>query len=239
MKKSYIDVKYSEHDKPFTDYPSNFAKYIMDRFHLKKGDSLLDTGTGRAEMLNAFGNLGMKVEGCDLEAPPASLTRFTVKEFDLTKDKFPYENDTFDVVFSKSVLEHIYEPKHYLREIYRILAPGGILILLTPDWKSQYKTFYDESTHVHAYTTISVKDSLVINGFQDVGVELFHHHEFIWRSTFWRILATFLSMFYTSAIARKLEKWTGVKYLRWAAEKNVLGYGYKQSNQREDLSTPD
>ena len=233
----YIDVTYSERDKPFTSYPVTLAKYFMQRFHLKQGDSLLDTGTGRAEMLNAFRTLGVKAVGCDLEAPPASMTEFEVKEFDLTKERFPYEDNTFDVVFSKSVLEHIYDPKHYLRAIYRILEPGGIFIFLTPHWKSQFMTFYDESTHVHAYTPLSAKDALVLNGFQNVHTELFHHHEYMWKSAFWRIVAMFLRRIYTTPTARKLEKITKNKFLRWAVEQNVLGYGFKGESAKYSPET--
>lgn len=230
--KKYLEVTYSEHDKPFTNYPSVLAKYVFRRFRLKKGDSLLDTGTGRAEMLNAFRAIGVKAVGCDLEAPPTGMTNFEVKEFDMTKELFPYEDNRFDVVFSKSVLEHIYDPKNYLREIYRILSPGGVFVFFTPDWRSQFMTFYDESTHVHAYTPLSAKDALVLNGFQNVHTELFHHHEYMWNSAFWRMVGIFLRRIYTTPTARKLEKITKNKFLRWAVEQNVLGYGFKGENSK-------
>lgn len=223
----YLEVTYNTSDKPFTNYPSILAKYLIDRFGIRQGAALLDTGTGRGEMMNAFYNLGLRAVGCDLDSPPREFTQLEVKEFDITKDPFPYEDNTFDVVFSKSVLEHIYNPKHYFTEIYRILAPGGIFIILTPDWRSQWKTFYDESTHVHAYTPLSVRDCFLLNGFQNVNAELFHHHPYMWRRSFWRIVAMFLRRLYTTPTARKLEKVAKNKFLRWAVEQNVLGYGYK------------
>lgn len=230
MKKKFLEVTYNEKDKPFTNYPFVLAKYLIDRFGIEKGSTLLDTGAGRAEMLNAFAELGMRALGCDLEIPPVEFTKSEIKEFDLTKDRFPYEDNAFDVVFSKSVLEHIYIPKHYLSEVYRILVQGGIFIVLTPDWKSQFKTFYDESTHVHAYTSLSVRDVLLLNGFKNVKAELFYHHEYMWESKFWRATARFLRFFYSTPTARRLEKITKNKFLRWAVEQNVLGYGFKLDN---------
>lgn len=229
MKMRYLNITYNEKDKPLTNYPTVLAKYLIDRFGIRPGANLLDTGTGRAEMLNAFYSLGLRVCGCDLEAPLPKFTQLEVKEFDLTRDPFPYKDNVFDVVFSKSVLEHIYNPKHYFTEIYRILAPGGIFIILTPDWRSQWKTFYDESTHVHAYTPLSVRDCFLLNGFQKVQAELFHHHPYLWRSAFWRMVAWCLRRLYTTPIARKLEKVTKNKFLRWAVEQNVLGYGYNRT----------
>ncbi len=235
-KRSYISVTYDQNDKPITEYPKVLAQYLIDRFKLKSGAKLLDTGCGRADMLNAFSRLGLVGYGCDIEACPGDYTACEVKEFDFSKDTFPYPDNFFNVVFSKSVLEHLYDPRNYLREIYRILAPGGVVIIFTPDWKSQYKTFYDESTHVHAYTVLSVKDCLVLNGFKYAHTELFNHHKLIWRSRLWRLVAKFLSMLYTSETARKLEKITKIKYLRWAAELNVLGYGFKHDENKAAAS---
>jgi len=45
----------------------------------------------------------------------------------------PIEDSYFDVVFSRYVLEHIEKPEEFLREMYRILKPGGYFIFLTPN----------------------------------------------------------------------------------------------------------
>ena len=66
MKKKFLEVTYSEKDKPFTNYPFILAKYLVSRFNLKEGGTLLDTGTGRAEMLNAFTKLGLRKINADV-----------------------------------------------------------------------------------------------------------------------------------------------------------------------------
>ena len=53
----------------------------------------------------------------------------------------------FDVIYSKSVIEHFYYPEKILKEAYRVLKPGGIIITLTPDWEFIYKSFYEDFTH--------------------------------------------------------------------------------------------
>lgn len=45
-----------------------------------------------------------------------------------------FEDDTFDCVFSHALLEHLHEPVKALAEFRRVLKPGGMLGVCTPDW---------------------------------------------------------------------------------------------------------
>jgi SAM-dependent methyltransferase len=59
---------------------------------------------------------------------------FTCTCFDAEKDRFPYDDNTFDLVTWCEVIEHLTEnPVHALSEIYRVLKPGGVLVLSTPN----------------------------------------------------------------------------------------------------------
>ena len=53
----------------------------------------------------------------------------------------------FDVIFSKSLVEHFYYPEKIYQEMHRVLKNGGIIITMTPDWEINYKTFYEDYTH--------------------------------------------------------------------------------------------
>ena len=48
---------------------------------------------------------------------------------DFTKENLPYGEDIFDVIFSKSVIEHLYYPEN-LFEAKKILKHGGLLITM-------------------------------------------------------------------------------------------------------------
>ena len=48
-------------------------------------------------------------------------------------EALPFENNKFTCIFGLSVLEHLLYPCRYLQECKRILAPGGKLVLLTPN----------------------------------------------------------------------------------------------------------
>jgi 2-polyprenyl-3-methyl-5-hydroxy-6-metoxy-1,4-benzoquinol methylase len=55
-----------------------------------------------------------------------------------------------------AVIEHLDDPEVVLIESRRILDQGGILIINTPNWKLDYKNFYNDPTHKHPYTPESL-----------------------------------------------------------------------------------
>ena len=58
----------------------------------------------------------------------------TSAHFNLEEDVFPWPDDTFDVVVFCEIIEHLLmDPARVLREIHRVLRPGGRLILTTPN----------------------------------------------------------------------------------------------------------
>ncbi len=59
------------------------------------------------------------------------------------------DNDSFDYVICFQVLEHIQEDKAFLKEIYRVLRPGGKLILTTPN---RLTTLSRNPWHIREYT---------------------------------------------------------------------------------------
>jgi SAM-dependent methyltransferase len=227
-RKKYLSVVYDEQRKPLTGYPERFAGYLASRYGITPARRLLDAGCGRAELLNAFVAMGMECRGCDLEAPQGGAM-CRVDEVDFTRNPLPYEDGAFDVAISKSVIEHLADPRLYLSEVRRVLAPGGRLVLLTPDWRSQMKVFYEDPTHVHPYLPRGVGDLLRLHGFVDVAVERFSHHEAIWGSRLGAGAAGLLRGLIDTPTARRLTDLTGVKFFRWAVELQVLASGTKSA----------
>ena len=77
---------------------------------------------------------------------------------DISKVPVPYSDNFFDIVFSKSFIEHFYYPEEIFKEAHRILKPSGILINLTPEWNYIYKSFYDDYTHRTPFTKKSLEE---------------------------------------------------------------------------------
>jgi SAM-dependent methyltransferase len=54
--------------------------------------------------------------------------------FNIEEDRYPYDDDAFDVVLFCEIIEHLLmDPMHSLAEIHRVLKPGGLLVVTTPN----------------------------------------------------------------------------------------------------------
>lgn len=220
---NYLKTVYSEKQRPYTDYPSKLCRYLFDRFGMKKGDKFLDIGCGRGDFTKGFKDFGLEVSGIDREKGDSEMLRDVdvIIQDDLEHNKLPFEDASFDIVFSKSVIEHIRDPKNFMRETYRVLKPGGRVITMTPDWHSQMFIFYDDPTHVHPYTCAGLKDLLAIYGFKEPKAELFYQLPMVWKYPFLKIVCRCLQLL---GPVKKIYK---NKLMRWSRELMILGTAIK------------
>jgi len=216
----YLKIVYDEGARPYTEYPEKLIHYLFNAFNIKEGMKLLEPGCGRGEHLRLFKNLGLDVYGLDL-SPEAPLFAkdLNIKVCDLEKDKLPYPDNYFDVIYSKSFLEHLRDPSKFLNEAYRVLKPGGLLLSMVPDWESQYKKFYDDYTHVSPFTTISLKNIQLVAGFSSVEVYKFRQLPVVWKYPILNTLCAIVSPF---ILIR-----TKIPLLRWSRELMLVGSAKK------------
>lgn len=96
---------------------------------------------------------------------------------DLSRESLPYADATFDYVNCSHVLEHVPNPIDVLKQISRVLKPGGILYLETPDtrWASLPRiplltsdsgtyNFWDDPTHLRRYSRPSLRKGVEMAG---------------------------------------------------------------------------
>ncbi len=132
-----------------SDYLSELYQSTMRRAYeaaidqacevLKSGGACLDCGAGEGQW---FGQIAAKttidcrqyygIEWSAGEVSRAAAKGLQVVQGDLNQP-LPYPNESFRCVFAFSVLEHLLNGCRFLRECHRVLAPGGTLILLTPN----------------------------------------------------------------------------------------------------------
>jgi SAM-dependent methyltransferase len=86
------------------------------------------------------GSYGCSVTGLEMEESIAAYCRLLDKykipviQHTLTKEKWPLRDNTFDIVIFSEILEHLrVSPLRALREIHRVLKPGGLILLTTPN----------------------------------------------------------------------------------------------------------
>ncbi len=158
--KNYINITYK--DKK-TKYPAKFCHEIFSTYNTDS--RVLDVGCGNGDLTTEMLKMGFDVQGIDLGNSNSLGERFI--KVNIQKQKYPFPDNHFDIVFSKSVIEHLREPDYMVDEIHRILKPGGTFICLTPSWKHSYKEqFYIDHTHVTPFTRHSLETICELSGFR-------------------------------------------------------------------------
>ena len=216
----YLKVVYAREVRPYTEYPEKLVHYLFNSFNMKKGGVLLEPGCGRGEHLRLFKNLGMEVYGLDLSPESPFFEKdLNISICDLEKDKLPYPDNHFDVIYSKSFLEHLGNPGKFLEEAFRVLKPNGLLLSMVPDWESQYKKFYDDYTHISPFTIVSLKNIQLVAGFSDVSVYKFRQLPMVWKYPMLNNFCTMISPF--------IPVRTKIPFLRWSRELMLIGSARK------------
>jgi len=97
------------------------------------GKALLDVSCKEGDVLQAVAPLGFNLRGTNYE-PSGPSQNGTAIDYgvDLLK-RLPYDDASFDVVLLVEVIEHLENHRIALGELARILRPGGVLILTTPN----------------------------------------------------------------------------------------------------------
>lgn len=142
-KKYYAGRKF--HDDLYRD--------VISRY-LRPGSRLLDAGCGRyLRFCKEFAGIA-DVTGVDLEE--TFETDNSTRPFAVRGDigALPFPSGHFDMVISRSVIEHLEDPPRVFREFFRVLRPGGRAILITPNK-------YDYVSVIAALTPYSLHRALV------------------------------------------------------------------------------
>ncbi len=143
------------------DEARHLAAYDYART-LAPGKSLLDAGCGEGFNTQSLADVAGKVTGVDYSATAIEFCKKTwtapnihFEHVDLTN---PANFDqTFDLVLNFQVLEHIEDDRAFLQALRARLAPGGVLLLTTPN---RLMSFSENPYHVREYTEQELRDLL-------------------------------------------------------------------------------
>ncbi len=109
---------------------------VLNHFREREGKLLhLDVGSGSGDLVKLLKKqLNTKSSCCDYADKLIQLPGQRVDLVNLNiKKELPYQENMFDIVTATEVIEHLEDFRAILREMYRVLKPGGICILSTPN----------------------------------------------------------------------------------------------------------
>jgi SAM-dependent methyltransferase len=162
------------------------------------GARIVDLGVSRGLFLERFRSYP-RVELDGIEIDPAEIVRAQergleplrhfINAFDGNRlvARLPFEDESADVVLAGEILEHMVDTESFLREIRRVLRPGGATVISTPNilwWKHRlalltgrypsaldHRTRYgDDFGHVRIFAPGPLRGLLGDTGFEDVRV---------------------------------------------------------------------
>jgi ubiquinone/menaquinone biosynthesis C-methylase UbiE len=135
------------HSQNATDFMSVRSIQSHGQFflpHLTSGVSVLDCGCGPGSItldiapLVAPGTVvGVDFGASQIERAQSSAARAGIANVNFqTADCYalPFPDASFERVFSHALMEHLADPLRAAIELYRVLKPGGVIGLCSPDW---------------------------------------------------------------------------------------------------------
>lgn len=130
------------------DLPKQWKKSIYAQIkllsrYLKPNANILEIGCGQGIFLNELKKLGFNVVG--IEPSKTAVKKARENGLNVINDYFPNKeisHKKFDAVIMIHVLEHINNTDMILREIQKIITPGGFLMLVQTNWKGLMPRIY-------------------------------------------------------------------------------------------------
>lgn len=192
VKKNYlcysdIVTSYREYQKlqkdTFCSFESENTKYkagqqrcIKRLFsNTNRQKRILDIACGDGVGLREFKKLGFKnvigVEFNDKKLIPAGKIGYRVLNLDM-HNLSGIRSRSLDIVYSSHTLEHAYYPDKAIRELYRVLVPGGRLYVILPYPDMRKKSLRAHGARLELGTNVSDSGAKVVSYFENRGFKL-------------------------------------------------------------------
>ncbi len=123
---------FARKDELVAQYETTLAEYERETGHVR-GD-LMELGSAGGFFLEAGRRRGWSVKGVELSPPAAEYSKreLGLDVFEGQLEDAPFAAASFDMVLADNVLEHTLRPDETLALLFRLLRPGGHLVVIVP-----------------------------------------------------------------------------------------------------------
>lgn len=115
-------------------------------FSRLQGDRLLDIGCGDGAVTMALKQAMGAEEAYGIDIAPQAVAAAMEKgvrafQIDIEGNELPFADEYLDIVYCGEIVEHVFDTDHLFEEVGRVLKPGGLCILTTPNlagWPNRF-----------------------------------------------------------------------------------------------------
>ncbi len=164
------------------------VEFLNQTSLLKPGDKILEIGCGIGSIVYKLGQKGYDVTGIDIsrEAIAYGLEKYGQIHLEVqVAENLPFEDESFDIVLSFDLFEHIAAIDLHIGEVRRVLRAGGYYLFQTPNKYSNaiYETLWTKSLkwrryHPSLHSPGQLKRRLTRHGFETRFVKMDPVNEF-------------------------------------------------------------
>ena len=203
MDQHYHDYGYRSQGNPSGEDGERLADRIISHVASLEGVSrLCDLGCGNGYLANRLAALGYQVVGVDASVSGIEIaTRSQTSHAEFvcsTIDRSLADQlgpETFDVVVSSEVIEHLYRPADLLEAAHSLLRPGGYLVLTTPyhgylKWlllslagrMDKHLNPLWDGGHIKFFSAATLAEMVRGHGFNEIKFDYFGRMLGVWKS---------------------------------------------------------
>jgi SAM-dependent methyltransferase len=170
--------RYEKEKLQIRDYTK--TKAFFNKLYPNRG-KVLEVGCGMGFMLDSYRKDGWEVQGVE---PNKGYCQFIEEEMKIDVvpkilEEADIPDNSADLVILLHVIEHVPSPIDTLREIYRVLKPGGYLLMETPRYDSltfkllgRRERSVSCNGHIYFFTTESLRKTYEKAGFETVKLQI-------------------------------------------------------------------
>lgn len=187
----YCLKTYSIHEQKAQECIARFNKFSR----VGQDSKILEIGAAQGSLLIALKRLGYDCEGIEPSEDALKVAQKMKAEFDIDiklskgfAEHLPFDDQQFDFVIAISVLEHVLDPQSVMKEVFRILKPGGTFYFSTTSclcpWQGEIRylpffSWYPNSlkrkimkyAQVHLPSLIGYTDTPAVNWFTPFSIK--------------------------------------------------------------------